>query len=206
MKAQGVTATQINSALRQVNLNAAGGRAEVAGSRQAVRVLGNAASAFDLSRTEIGIAGGRTVRLSDVADVRDSFSEITSVAKTNGKPVVTFSIARARGESDVSVFDDTVKELRKIEQEQGGKVRFTQLFSSVGYTKDQYKSSMAAMVEGAVLAVIVVFFFLRDWRATIVSAIAIPLSSIPTFWLMSLIGFTLNTMSLLALIRLSGVH
>ena len=205
MKAQGVTATQINAALRQVNLNAAGGRAEVAGSRQAVRVLGNAATAFDLSRTQVGITGGRTIRLSDVADVRDSFSEITSIAKHNGKPVVTFSIARARGESDVSVFDDTVKELRKIEEEQGGRVHFTQLFSSVGYTKDQYKSSMSAMVEGAVLAVIVVFFFLRDWRATIVSAIAIPLSSIPTFWLMSLIGFTLNTMSLLALGLVAGV-
>lgn len=205
MKAQGVTATQINAALRQVNVNAAGGRAEVAGSRQAVRVLGNAASAFELSRTQVGISGGRTVRLSDVADVRDSFSEITSIAKNNGKPVVTFSIARARGESDVSVFDETVKELRKIEKEQGGRVHFIQLFSSVGYTKDQYKSSMSAMVEGAVLAVIVVFFFLRDWRATIVSAIAIPLSSIPTFWVMSLIGFTLNTMSLLALGLVAGV-
>ena len=205
MKAQGVTATQVNAALRQVNLNAAGGRAEVAGSRQAVRVLGNAASAYDLSRTEVGISGGRTVRLSDVADVRDSFSEITSIAKTNGKPVVTFSIARARGESDVSVFDDTMKELHKIEQEQGGRVHFTQLFSSVGYTKEQYQSSMSAMVEGAVLAVIVVFFFLRDWRATIVSAIAIPLSSIPTFWLMSVIGFTLNTLSLLALGLVAGV-
>ncbi|MBX9661821.1 efflux RND transporter permease subunit [Novosphingobium sp.] len=205
MKAQGVTATQINAALRQVNLNAAGGRAEVAGSRQAVRVLGNAASAFELSRMQVGISNGRTVRLSDVADVRDSFSEITSIAKNNGKPVVTFSIARARGESDVSVFDDTVKELAKIEKEQGGRVHFIQLFSSVGYTKEQYKSSMSAMVEGAVLAVIVVFFFLRDWRATIVSAIAIPLSSIPTFWLMSLIGFTLNTMSLLALGLVAGV-
>ena len=205
VKAQGVNATHINGALGQVNLNAAGGRAEAAGARQAVRVLGNAASAYDLSRTEIGLAGGRTVRLSDVADVRDGFSEITSIAKNNGKPVVTFSIARARGESDVSVFDDTVKELAKIEQEQGGKVHFTQLFSSVGYTKDQYKSSMSAMVEGAVLAVIVVFFFLRDWRATIVSAIAIPLSSIPTFWVMSLIGFTLNTLSLLALGLVAGV-
>ncbi|WP_072383076.1 efflux RND transporter permease subunit [Novosphingobium sp. NDB2Meth1] len=205
MKAQGVTATQINAALRQVNLNAAGGRAEVAGSRQAVRVLGNASSAFELSRTQIGITNGRTVRLSDVADVRDSFSEITSIAKHDGKPVVTFSIARARGQSDVSVYDDTVKELAKIEKEQGGRVHFIQLFSSVGYTKEQYKSSMSAMVEGAVLAVIVVFFFLRDWRATIVSAIAIPLSSIPTFWLMSLIGFTLNTMSLLALGLVAGV-
>jgi multidrug efflux pump subunit AcrB len=205
MRAQGVTAAQVNAALRQTNINAAGGRAEVAGSRQAVRVLGNAASAFALSQAEIGLPSGRRIRLTDVADVRDGFSEITSVAKFNGKQVVTFSIARARGESDVSVFDSTIAELKALEKEQSGKVRFTQLFSSVGGIKDQYHTSMAAMVEGAVLAVIVVFFFLRDWRATIVSAIAIPLSAIPTFWAMSLLGFTLNQMSLLALGLVAGV-
>lgn len=204
MKAHGVTATEVNAALRQVNLNAAGGKAEVAGSRQAVRVLGNARSAFDLSQTEIGV-NGRFIKLTDIADVRDSYSEITSIAKVNGKPVVTFSIARARAESDVSVYDATIKELEKLRAEQGGKIKFTQLFTSVGYTKEQYKTSMSSMVEGAVLAVIVVFFFLRDWRATMVSAIAIPLSSIPTFWVLSLMGFTLNTMSLLALGLVAGV-
>ena len=97
MMAQGVTATQINVALRAMNINAAGGRAEVAGSRQAVRVLGNAHSAFDLSQIDVGLAAGHTVRLADVAEVRDGYSEITSIAKFKGKPVVTFSIARSRG-------------------------------------------------------------------------------------------------------------
>ncbi len=205
MNSLGVTASQVNAALRQVNINAAGGRTEIAGSRQSVRVLGNARSAFDLSQTEIGLANGRTVRLADVADVRDSFSELTSVAKFNGKPVVTFALTRARGESDVSVFDGAVIEMRNLEKEQGGKVHFVELFTTVKYTKEQYQSSMNAMVEGAVLAVIVVFFFLRDWRATIVSAVAIPLSSIPTFWVLDLMGFTLNQMSLLALGLVAGV-
>ena len=205
MNSLGVTASQVNAALRQVNINAAGGRTEIAGSRQSVRVLGNARSAFDLSQTQIGLSGGRTVRLAEVADVRDSYSEITSIAKFNGKPVVTFAISRARGESDVSVFDGAMEEMRKLEQEQGGKIHFVELFTSVKYTKEQYRSSMNAMVEGAVLAVIVVFFFLRDWRATIVSAVAIPLSSIPTFWVLDLMGFTLNQMSLLALGLVAGV-
>ncbi len=205
MNSLGVTASQVNAALRQVNINAAGGRTEIAGSRQSVRVLGNARSAFDLSQTEIGLANGRTVRLADVADVRDSFSELTSVAKFNGKPVVTFALTRARGESDVSVFDGAVVEMRNLEKEQGGKVHFVELFTTVKYTKEQYQSSMNAMVEGAVLAVIVVFFFLRDWRATIVSAVAIPLSSVPTFWVLDLMGFTLNQMSLLALGLVAGV-
>ena len=205
MIAQGITATQINAALRQVNLNAAGGRAEVAGSRQTVRVLGNAHSAFDLSQTEVGLSAGHSVRLADVADVRDGFSEVTSIAKAHGKPVVTFSMARARGESDVSVYDAAVKELDKLQAEQGNRVRFTNLFNTVSYTRSQYESSVSAIVEGAVLAVIVVFLFLRDWRSTIVSALAIPLSSIPTFWVMNLMGITLNTMSLLALGLVAGV-
>lgn len=205
MNALGVTASQVNAALRQVNINAAGGRTEVAGSRQSVRVLGNARTAYDLSQTEITLGGNRRVRLSDVADVRDSYSELTSISKFNGRAVVTFSMSRARGESDVSVYDGALKEMAKIEKEQGGKIHFELLFTSVTYTKDQYRSSMNAMVEGAVLAVIVVFFFLRDWRATIVSAIAIPLSSIPTFWVLDLMGFTLNQMSLLALGLVAGV-
>ncbi|NLR69585.1 efflux RND transporter permease subunit [Novosphingobium sp. ERN07] len=205
MNALGVTASQVNAALRQVNINAAGGKTEVAGSRQSVRVLGNAQSAYDLSQTQITLGGNRRIRVADVADVRDSYSELTSNAKFNGKQVVTFSMSRARGESDVSVYEGALEEMAKLEKEQGGKIHFELLFTSVGYTKDQYRSSMNAMVEGAVLAVIVVFFFLRDWRATIVSAIAIPLSSIPTFWVLDLMGFTLNQMSLLALGLVAGV-
>ena len=205
MQALGVTAVQINSTLRQININAAGGRTEVAGSRQSVRVLGNAANAFDLSQTQIALAGGRTIKLSDVATVKDAYSEIQSIAKFKGKQVVTFGITRARGASDVSVYDGAMNEMKKIEAERGGKVHFTQLFSSVGYTKAQYHSSISSMIEGAILAVVVVFFFLRDWRATVVSALAIPLSAIPTFWAMNLLGFTLNTLSLLALGLVAGV-
>ena len=205
MQALGVTAVQINSTLRQININAAGGRTEVAGSRQSVRVLGNAANAFDLSQTQIALTGGRTIKLSDVATVKDAYSEIQSIAKVKGKQVVTFGITRARGASDVSVYDGAMDEMKKIETERGGKVHFTQLFSSVGYTKAQYHSSISSMIEGAILAVVVVFFFLRDWRATVVSALAIPLSAIPTFWAMNLLGFTLNTLSLLALGLVAGV-
>ncbi|MEO6092000.1 MAG: efflux RND transporter permease subunit [Novosphingobium sp.] len=204
MQALGVTAGQVNSALRQLNVNAAGGKAEVGGTRQSVRVLGNAKDAFALSQTDIPLGSGRSVKLADIAGVTDSYGEITSLAKFNGKPVATFSIARARGASDVTVFDGAVKELTQLEKDYPG-VHFTQMFTSVTYTKDQYESSMASMVEGALLAVIVVFFFLRDWRATMIAAIAIPLSAIPTFWFIDLMGFSLNQLSLLALGLVAGV-
>ncbi len=204
MQALGVTAAQVNQSVRQLNVNAAGGRAEIGGTRQSVRVLGNARTAYALSQTDIALGGGRTVKLADIAKVSDSYGEINNKAKFNGKPVVTFGIARARGASDVTVYDGAVIALAKLEKEYPG-VRFKRVYTSVDYTKDQYESSMAAMVEGAILAVIVVFFFLRDWRATITSAIAIPLSAIPTFWFMDLLGFTLNQLSLLALGLVAGV-
>ena len=204
MQSLGVSAGAVNTTLRQTNVNAAGGQAEIAGSRQSVRVLGNADTAYDLSQTLIALGGGRTVKLSDIAEVRDAYGEINSLAKIDGRQVVTFSITRARGESDVSVYDGSVEVLQAIEAANPG-IHFTRLFTEVDYTRAQYESSMAAMVEGAILAVIVVFLFLRDWRATVIAALAIPLSAIPTFYFMDLMGFTLNTMSLLALGLVAGV-
>ena len=204
MQALGVTAAQVNLALRQANTNAGGGRAEIGGTRQSVRVIGNARTAYELSETDIPIGGGRTAKLRDLAQVSDSYGEVTSKSKFNGKPVAVFGMTRARGASDVTVYDSAIEALKQLEAENPG-VKFRQIYTTVNYTKNQYESSMAAMVEGAILAVIVVFFFLRDWRATIISAIAIPLSAIPTFWFMDLLGFSLNAQSLLALGLVAGV-
>jgi multidrug efflux pump subunit AcrB len=204
MQSLGVTATQVNNVLRQVNLNAAGGQAEIAGSRQSVRVLGNALNAYDLGQTQISLGNGRSVLLSEIAAVSDGYGEQKRLGKVEGKQVVTFSIQRAKGASDVNVYDATIETLDKLEAENPG-VRFRQLFTSVNYTKSQYSSSMHAIIEGAVLAVIVVFIFLRDWRATVISAIAIPLAAIPTFFFMDMMGFNLNFLSLLALGLVAGV-
>ncbi len=204
MQSYGLTASQVNQQLRQVNVNAAGGRTEIAGSEQAVRVLGNAANAFQLGDTRISIGNGRTIRLSDVAKVTDGYAEQRNLAKIGGKQVLSFSIEKAKGASDVTVHDETMKKLAEIKKN-NPKVDFKILFTRTEYTKEQYRSSMAAMIEGAVLAVVVVFLFLRDWRATLISAMAIPLSAIPTFWFMDMMGFSLNGLSLLALSLVAGV-
>ncbi len=204
MQALGVTASVVNNALRQINVDAAGGRADVGGTKQSLRVLGNADTAFELSQMQVPLGGGRTIKLTDVATVTDGFGEPTSISKVRNKEVVNFAMTRSKGASDVTVYDEAVKAMDELKEQNPG-VRFIQLGSSVEYTKSQYESSIASMIEGAVLAVVVVFFFLRDWRATIISAIAIPLSAIPTFWFMDLLGFNLNFLSLLALGLVAGV-
>jgi multidrug efflux pump subunit AcrB len=203
MQAQGVTASQVNAQLRATNLNAAGGRAEIAGSEQSVRVLGNAASAYALGEKMIAV-GNRSIKLTDIATVRDSYAEQRNVSKMGGKQVLSFAMAKSKGASDVLVYDEGVKQLRALEKE-NPKVKFRQLFTTVDYTRDQYHSAIDAMWEGAILAVLVVLVFLRDWRATLISAIAIPLSAVPAFWFMDLMGFTLNGVSLLALSLVAGV-
>ncbi|WP_298691403.1 efflux RND transporter permease subunit, partial [uncultured Sphingomonas sp.] len=189
MQAFGITASAVNEQLRAVNTNAAGGRAEIAGSEQSVRIIGNAQDAYTLGETRIAVGGGRSVKLADIAQVKDLYGEVREVAKFNGKPTVSFGLIRARGASDVSVYHEGVKVLAQIEKE-NPKVHFTLRTASVEYTIQQYEAALHSMIEGAVLAVVVVFLFLRDKRATVISALAIPLSAIPTFWVMDLMGFT----------------
>ncbi|MBC7986105.1 MAG: efflux RND transporter permease subunit [Sphingomonadaceae bacterium] len=200
----GLTAGQVNAQLRQTNLNAAGGRAEIAGAEQSVRVLGNADDAYALGQAEIAIGDGRRVKLSDIAEVRDASGEQRTRAKMGGREVVSIRLERSKGASDVSVYEAAQEVITAIEEQNPG-IQFTELYTSVPYTIESYHSAMEALVEGAVLAVVVVFLFLRDWRATLISAIAIPLSAIPAFWFMDMMGFTLNFISLLALSLVAGV-
>ncbi|MFL6746017.1 MAG: efflux RND transporter permease subunit [Sphingomicrobium sp.] len=204
LQSQGITAAQVNLQLRQSNMNGAGGRAEVAGSEQSVRVLGNAQDAYELSQTQISLPGGRFVKLADLGEVKDSNSEQRSIAKMNGRQVVTFMIQRAKGSSEVTAYDNSWKELKKLEKE-NPKVHFSEVFNTVDYTKSQYRSAMEGLIEGAVLAVLVVLIFLRDIRATAISALAIPLSAIPAFWFMSMMGITMNFMSTMAMGLVAGV-
>ncbi|MBU6207099.1 MAG: efflux RND transporter permease subunit, partial [Alphaproteobacteria bacterium] len=204
MQALGVTADQINATLRSLNTNATGGRLEIAGAEQAVRVVGNADNAYQLGQLQIPIGQGRAVKLADIAKVEDRFGEQRSISLLNGHQVLSFSFQQAKGASDVSVYDGAQEEIAKLQAANPG-VHIHEIFNQVQYTKDQYHSSMAAMVEGALLAVVIVFLFLWDWRATLISALAIPLSAIPAFWFMSRLGFNLNSLSLLALSLVSGV-
>ncbi len=204
LAAYGLTASQINQQLAQVNLNAAGGRAEIAGAEQSVRVLGNADTAYTLSQLQIAAGGGRTIRLTDVATVRDLYAEQRSSAAVDGHAALSFDFKRAKGASDVTVFREAKAKLDALEK-RNPRVHFKVRIDGSKYALEQYKSALHAMIEGAILAVVVVFLFLRDWRATMISALAIPLSAIPAFWFMDLMGFTLNQMTLLALSLVAGV-
>jgi len=204
LQAQGITATQVNAQLRQINTNATGGRAEIAGSEQSVRVIGNAKNAFDLSQTDIVVGSGRSVKLADIARVEDSYSEQRTLAKLHGRQVISFNIQRSKGTSDLSVYTAVWKEMHAIEKDDP-RIHFSEISNVVDRTRSQYDSSMDSLFEGAILAVLIVYLFLRDGRATAISALAIPLSAIPAFWFMNLMDINLNGISLLAMSLVAGV-
>ncbi len=204
LQALGLTAFEVNEQLRALNLDAAGGRAQVGGGEQAIRVLGGAKTAAALGDTRISASGGRFYRLRDVAQVHDGIEEVRSLARLNGRPATTFGVFKAKGASDVAVFRAVQAELQKIQAETPD-VGMTLSFSTVEHTLRSYHSSLESLLEGSVLAVLVVWFFLRNSRATIISALAIPLSAVPTFAFMQWMDFTLNQITLLGLSLVAGV-
>ena len=202
--ALGATATDISRQLRQIQQEASGGRADVGGIEQSVRTIATVHSAEELGRMEIALSDGRRIRLDQLATVSDTVAETRSAALLNGKPVVGFEIVRSRGAGEVAVADDVRAALEKLKTDYPD-ITITEAFNFVDPVEENFEGSMALMIEGAILAVIVVWLFLRDWRATLVSATALPLSIIPTFGVMYLMGFTLNVVTLLSLSLVVGI-
>ncbi|HVC31204.1 MAG TPA: efflux RND transporter permease subunit, partial [Steroidobacteraceae bacterium] len=204
MQALGITAAQVNTQLRDLNIDLPGGQADLGDGEQLIRVLGGAGTVHQLANTQIVLPGGRYARLGDIAEVRDGAAEIRSIDLFNGRPAISFGVDQAKGASDVAVLKGVQQALAKV-RKQSPAVTISRTFSTVTYTKENYHSAMSALIEGSILSVLMVWLFLRDVRATLISALAIPLSAIPTFAFMQWIGFTLNQISLLALSLVSGV-
>jgi multidrug efflux pump subunit AcrB len=204
LQALGLTAVEVNEQLRALNMDAAGGRAQVGGGEQAIRVLGGAKTAAALGDTQVILPGGKSVRLREIADVHDGVAEVRSIARLNGRAATTFGVFRAKGASDVTVSNAVKTEVDKILRENPA-VHITSIFTTVDHTLRTYHSALSALVEGSLLAVAVVWLFLRNMRATLISALAIPLSAIPTFAFMQWMGFTLNQITLLGLSLVAGI-
>ena len=204
LQALGITVADVNAQLAATNIDLAGGRGEIGGQEQSVRTLAGATTVEILARTTIMLPGGRQAQLSDLGTVADGAAEQRAVARLDGEPVVAFGVYRAKGFSDLVVAELVAADLERI-RAQYPDMTITLIDSAVRSIAARYDAAMTTLIEGAVLAVVVVFLFLRDFRATIISALAIPLSILPTFWLMGMLGFSLNTISLLAVTLVTGV-
>jgi HAE1 family hydrophobic/amphiphilic exporter-1 len=204
LAAQGLTAAQVNDALTTANVDVPGGRVTIGGREQTLRVLGAAVSVDQIRNLTIPAASGRFVRLSDVADVGDGAAEPRGMAMLDGKPVVGFEVSKTKTASEVSTEDAVDAAARRLETQYPG-VTIHKIVSRVDQTRNAFSATFHTLLEGMALAALVVWWFLKDWRATVVTAVAMPVSLIPTFCFMSLNGFSLNTVTLLGLTLVIGI-
>jgi len=204
MAALGISATEISRALKQVQMQSSGGRTQFGQVEQSVRTVATVQTAADLASMPIALLDGRSVRLDQVATISDGIAERTQQALIDGKPTVGFRFYRGKGFDETEIMHAAVATLQKMQQAHPG-LSISQINSPVNFTLQQYDGSMHMLYEGALLAVIVVWFFLRDWRATLISAVTLPLSIIPTFAIIHWMGFSLNTLTLLALAVVVGI-
>jgi hydrophobe/amphiphile efflux-1 (HAE1) family protein len=202
--ALGLTVSTVNDQLKLNNIDLGGGSGDLAGQEYSIRTLGSATSIDDLAATPITLASGRTVRLDQLGTVGLGSTEVESFAMFNGNPVVAFGIFRSTGASDLTAGDNAKERLAELAVEYPD-VNLARIDDATTYTEGNYHSAMETLYEGAALAIIVVFLFLRNWRATLVTAVALPLSIIPTFIVMNLLGFSLNTVSLLGITLVTGI-
>ena len=204
LQAWGISAGQVSQQLARIQAERPGGKAEVDGTQQVIRTVGTIEDAAQLRDFSLSLPDGRSLRLSAVATITDGAADPTQVALFDGKPVVAFSLSRTRGSSEIEVARRVEAVLEQIKKSNPD-LSFELVTSTVPEAERSFESSMTMLWEGALLALFVVWLFLRDWRATWISAVALPLSIIPTFAVMYAFGFSLNLITLLALSVVVGI-
>jgi hydrophobe/amphiphile efflux-1 (HAE1) family protein len=204
LSALGTSATEVSQTLATVNVNKPGGRLTVGDREQTIRTLASVSSLESLRNTNISLSGGRQVRLGDLGTVEDKWTEPRQRARLNGKEVVAFGVFRAVGTSEVAAAAAVRAVVAKIQAE-NGPYKITEISSSTTFVIESYEAAIEALIIGALLAVGIVYLFLRDIRATLISAIAMPMSLIPSFAIMWYLNLSLNNITLLALSLVVGI-
>ena len=204
MAGLGLGAADVNAQLDEVQRDLSGGEGHVGGESQSLRVLAAADSIEDLAATPIPLPNGGWVRLDELGTVTDTHADRSSLAWLNGEPVIALQVKRSKGFSDVTVTEGVRAAMTEFAAEHA-EVTIAEAYDTIRPTEENYSASMHMLYEGAVIAVIVVFLFLWDWRATFLAAVALPLSIIPTFIVMEWMGYSLNTVTLLALSLVVGI-
>ncbi|NEQ80499.1 MAG: efflux RND transporter permease subunit, partial [Moorea sp. SIO2I5] len=199
LQAFGITATQVNDQIRSFNVNLPGGRGNIGGAEQNVRTLGSAKTVEELKNYRIVLPDGGNVTLSSLGEVTDGFGELRKAAYLNGKSVVAFSVRRSTGSTLVSVEEGVRKAVVQLKTTLPDDIELPLIFTRADSIRDSYQATIDSLVIGSLLTVLTVGIFLRNWRVTLITAIALPLSIIPTFMVIKALNYTLNSMSLLGL-------
>ncbi|KAA9383391.1 efflux RND transporter permease subunit [Neorhizobium galegae] len=204
LQALSLTANAVNESLIESQLDRSGGRSNLNGRERALTTAAAARTIAELGDARILLSDDASVKLDDVGSVQDTIAEARTFATLDQEEVVGFAVYRSKGASELVVAEEVAAALEKLNLEQPS-TSFKLVDDNMSYTAGNYNSAMHTLYEGAALSIVVVFLFLRDWRGTIVAAIALPLSIIPTFFAIDLLGFSLNILSLLGITLVTGI-
>ncbi|MBT9548414.1 MAG: efflux RND transporter permease subunit [Candidatus Sericytochromatia bacterium] len=205
LRALGLTADQVSQHVKGLNINMPGGKSDAGGQEQTIRTLGSARDVQQLQNLQIPLPSGLSTRLDSLGTVTDTTAEPRQMAMVDGTPVVSFSIIRAQGSSIVSTEKKVRTKIAELQKRLAKDVTFTLIRSEAPFIYESYLASIDALVLGSVLAIVVIFIFLRNWQATLIGALAIPLSVLGTFIVMGYLNYSLNFLTLLALILVVGI-
>lgn len=200
----GITASDVSSQLKATHASLGGGRASLNGQELSIRTIGTVDNLEQLAHTSLLMPNGLTLTLNDVGQIFDGAANTRTFSLLDGESVVSIGIFKSSGASELSVADDVKARVAEI-RKQYPSLQLHIIGDTSIYTAGNYEASMDTLYEGALLAVLVVLIFLRNWRATIITALALPLSIIPTFFVMNALGFSLNTVSLLGITLVTGI-
>lgn len=204
MAQQSLTAVEVSHLLSQVQQDTPSGHSDVGGAEQSVRTLAGARTLEALKTLQLPLPDGSTIQLDQLATIEDSISDRRSQTLFNGKPVVAFEVSRTEGANEVGVAKTVQQEITQLAK-QYPDLKIEQVFDNTRLAQENFEGSMRQLCEGALLAILVVGLFLRDWRATLIATVALPLSIIPTYWGMQFFGFTFNVLTQLAFVLVVGV-
>jgi HAE1 family hydrophobic/amphiphilic exporter-1 len=205
LRTYGLTITDVVRALSLENIDIPGGRVTRGGEELVVRTNAQAASAEELADVVLSSHSGAVLRVRDVATVDDSLEEQRSMAQVDGKSAIAVVIRKQSDANTIVVADAVKKALPKLEALAPKGTKVEVLVDNSRQIRSSVETVELDLVLGAVLAVAIIFLFLRDWRATFISALALPTSVIGTFAFVKFMGFTLNMMTTLALSLSIGI-
>ncbi|AXH63254.1 MULTISPECIES: efflux RND transporter permease subunit [Providencia] len=204
LAAMQLSIASINEILKNNHQNSAGGNAKYNRLQHTIRVLGEKQAVDDIKNIMLPIDNQKSVRLGEIANIYDGHKNVKSISQLDGKEVVGFAVYRAKGSSDTKVAQGVVQALEKL-QKANPNVEISLVSSTVKYTESSFTLTIQTLLEGAFLTIVIVFFFLKSWRATLVAAVALPLSILPTFFILMLFDYSLNSITLLALTLVIGI-
>lgn len=205
LRAYGLTVGEVSAALQAQNLEMPGGSIQEGPGRLSVRTMGRIASIRALSEIVVGKRDGFAVKLGEIAEVRDGAKEASSVVRQNGENAVLIGIQKQSGANTIAVIGGVKERMAQVEQNLPGDVKVELVRDLSEFIGASLHSIEEHLVIGGMMAAVVVLVFLRNWRSTVIAAIAMPTSILAAFGVMKALGYTLNVMTMLALTLMVGI-